>query len=160
MPKKKVIPERPSSQKKNRFSVAYGMDADEKFETEGRVITLEFPDYYFVTVYTPNAQRELTRLDFRCEWEDAFRAYLIGLDKKKPVIVCGDMNVAHNEIDLKNPKSNRGNAGFTDEERQKFTELLESGFADSFRMLYPDRRMPTHGGAICSKHVSGTPAGA
>ena len=118
---------------------AYGMDADEKFETEGRVITLEFPDYYFVTVYTPNAQRELTRLDFRCEWEDAFRAYLIGLDKKKPVIVCGDMNVAHNEIDLKNPKSNRGNAGFTDEERQKFTVLLESGFADSFRMLYPDR---------------------
>ncbi len=115
------------------------MGADEKFETEGRVITLEFPDYYFVTVYTPNAQRELTRLDFRCEWEDAFRAYLIGLDKKKPVIVCGDMNVAHNEIDLKNPKSNRGNAGFTDEERQKFTVLLESGFADSFRMLYPDR---------------------
>ena len=125
--------------KKEPLSVAYGMDADEKFETEGRVITLEFPDYYFVTVYTPNAQRELTRLAFRCEWEDAFRAYLIGLDKKKPVIVCGDMNVAHNEIDLKNPKSNRGNAGFTDEERQKFTELLESGFADSFRMLYPDR---------------------
>lgn len=125
--------------KKEPLSVAYGMDADEKFETEGRVITLEFPDYSFVTVYTPNAQRELTRLAFRCEWEDAFRAYLIGLDKKKPVIVCGDMNVAHNEIDLKNPKSNRGNAGFTDEERQKFTELLESGFADSFRMLYPDR---------------------
>ena len=124
--------------KKEPLSVAYGMDADEKFETEGRVITLEFPDYYFVTVYTPNAQRELTRLDFRCEWEDAFRAYLIGLDKKKPVIVCGDMNVAHQEIDLKNPKSNRKNAGFTDEERAKFSELLKAGFVDTFRYFYPD----------------------
>ena len=124
--------------KKEPLSVAYGMGADEKFETEGRVITLEFPDYYFVTVYTPNAQRELTRLDFLCEWEDAFRAYLLQLDSKKPVILCGDLNVAHTEIDLKNPKTNRKNAGFSDEEREKMTELLSAGFTDTFRYFYPD----------------------
>ncbi|HWS30687.1 MAG TPA: exodeoxyribonuclease III [Clostridia bacterium] len=110
------------------------------FFGEGRVITLEFEEYYFVNVYTPNAQRELTRLPFRMEWEDAFRAYLLKLDEKKPVIICGDLNVAHQEIDIKNAKSNRGNAGFTDEEREKFTVLLESGFVDSFRHLYPDRK--------------------
>lgn len=119
--------------------VAYGMGMDAEFEGEGRVITLEFPDYYFVTVYTPNAQRELTRLEFRCRFEDAFREYLLGLDAKKPVVLCGDLNVAHREIDLKNPKSNRGNAGFTDEERGKFTQLLSSGFTDSFRHLYPEQ---------------------
>lgn len=108
------------------------------FLTEGRVLTLEFPEYYFVDVYTPNAQRELTRLDFRVQWEDVFREYLHILSSKKGVIVCGDMNVAHKEIDLKNAKSNRGNAGFTDEERAKMTELLASGFSDSFRHLYPD----------------------
>ena len=126
--------------KKKPLNVFYGMGGDEKFENEGRVITLEFENFYFVVVYTPNSQRELTRLSFRCEWEDAFRAYLKSLDGKKPVICCGDMNVAHNEIDLKNPKSNRKNAGFTDEERGKFTELLDSGFTDSFRYLYPDKK--------------------
>ncbi|MBQ3848971.1 MAG: exodeoxyribonuclease III [Clostridia bacterium] len=125
--------------KREPLSVAYGMGGDEEFETEGRVITLDMGEFYFVTVYTPNAQRELTRLEFRCRWEDAFRGYLKKLDAEKPVIVCGDMNVAHEEIDLKNAKSNRGNAGFTDEERQKMTELLSSGFADSFREVYPDR---------------------
>lgn len=112
----------------------------EGFLNEGRVLTLEFPEYYFTNVYTPNAQRELTRLDFRVRWEDAFREYLTVLASKKPVIVCGDMNVAHNEIDLKNAKSNRGNAGFTDEEREKMTELLNSGFIDTFRHLYPDKK--------------------
>ena len=107
--------------------------------TEGRVITLEYPDFYFVCVYTPNAQRELTRLAYRMEWEDAFREYLLGLDAKKPVVVCGDMNVAHQEIDLKNPKTNVGNAGFTDEERGKFTQLLDAGFTDTFRALHPDQ---------------------
>ena len=116
----------------------YGMDMGERFEGEGRVITLDMGDFYFVTVYTPNAQRELTRLAYRCEWEDAFREYLKSLDADKPVIVCGDMNVAHEEIDLKNAKSNRGNAGFTDEERGKMTELLDSGFTDTFRYKYPD----------------------
>ena len=106
---------------------------------EGRAITLEFPELYLVTVYTPNSQEGLARLPYRMEWEDAFRAYLKGLDEKKPVVVCGDMNVAHEEIDLKNPKTNRGNAGFTDEERAKMTELLGSGFTDTFRYLYPDR---------------------
>ena len=109
------------------------------FENEGRIITLEFEKFYFVTVYVPNAQRELTRLDYRMQWEDLFRSFLISLDKHKPVIACGDMNVAHNEIDLKNPKSNRGNAGFTDEERAKMTELLSAGFTDTFRLLYPDK---------------------
>ena len=106
---------------------------------EGRSITLEFPDCYVVTVYTPNAQEGLARLPYRMAWEDAFRAYLRELDGKKPVIVCGDLNVAHEEIDLKNPKTNRGNAGFSDEERAKFGELLAAGFTDTFRWLYPDR---------------------
>ena len=120
------------------ISVQYGMNLPQH-DTEGRVITLEYPDFYFVCVYTPNAQRELTRLAYRMEWEDAFRAYLVALDAKKPVIVCGDFNVAHTEIDLKNPKTNHHNAGFTDEERGKFTELLDAGFIDTFRALYPDR---------------------
>ena len=120
------------------ISVQYGMNLPQH-DTEGRVITLEYPDFYFVCVYTPNAQRELTRLAYRMEWEDAFREYLLGLDAKKPVVVCGDMNVAHQEIDLKNPKTNVGNAGFTDEERGKFTQLLDAGFTDTFRALHPDQ---------------------
>ena len=110
----------------------------EEHDHEGRVITLEFEEFYLVTVYTPNSQNELKRLDYRMEWENAFRAYLLALKEKKGVIVCGDMNVAHKEIDLKNPKTNRQNAGFTDEERAKMTELLDSGFVDSFRYFYPD----------------------
>ena len=120
------------------LSVSYGIGI-EKHDTEGRVITLEFEDFYLVNCYTPNAQRELTRLEYRVEWECDFRNYLISLDKKKPVILCGDLNVAHNEIDLKNPKSNMGNAGFTDEERREMTNLLDSGFVDSFRFLYPNK---------------------
>ena len=120
------------------LDVTYGLGIDEH-DHEGRVITLELPDYYLVTVYTPNSQKELARLDYRMEWEDAFSNYLCGLDAKKPVIVCGDLNVAHQEIDLKNPKSNRRNAGFSDEERGKFTALLGRGFIDTFRTLYPDR---------------------
>ena len=119
------------------LSVRNGMDLPEH-DTEGRVITCEFEDFYLVTVYTPNAQNELARLDYRMSWDDAFREFLLALDAKKPVIVCGDMNVAHKEIDLKNPGPNRGSAGFTDEEREKFTRLLESGFTDSFRYLHPD----------------------
>ena len=119
------------------LSVKNGMDLPEH-DTEGRVITCEFEDFYLVTVYTPNAQNELARLDYRMSWDDAFREFLLALDAKKPVIVCGDMNVAHKEIDLKNPGPNRGSAGFTDEEREKFTRLLESGFTDSFRYLHPD----------------------
>lgn len=119
------------------MSVYYGMGI-EKHDGEGRVITLEYEDYYLVTVYTPNSQNELARLDYRMEWEDDFRKYLNDLAQKKGVIVCGDMNVAHQEIDLKNPKTNRKNAGFTDEERGKMTELLDSGFVDSFRYFYPD----------------------
>jgi len=106
---------------------------------EGRVITAEYPNLYLVCCYTPNAQRELMRLDYRMQWEDDFRAYLCELDKTKPVVLCGDLNVAHQEIDLKNPKSNRGNAGFSDEERGKMTELLSAGFVDTFRHLYPDK---------------------
>lgn len=121
------------------LSVAYGIDIPEH-DTEGRVITLEYPDFYLVTVYVPNSQDDLRRLGYRLTWEDAFRAYLGELDKKKPVIVCGDLNVAHKEIDLKNPKSNRKNAGFTDEERGKFQELLDAGFVDTFRHFYPDQR--------------------
>ncbi|XOQ48812.1 MAG: exodeoxyribonuclease III [Eubacteriales bacterium] len=121
------------------LSVSYDIQAEEHVG-EGRSITLEFEEYYLVTVYTPNAQRDLARLDYRMRWEDAFRSYLLQLNAKKPVIVCGDMNVAHNEIDLKNPKSNRGNAGFTDQERAKMTELLASGFTDSFRYLHPDEK--------------------
>lgn len=110
----------------------------EEHDQEGRVITAEYDNYYLVTCYTPNSQRELARLEYRMTWEDAFRAYLLELDAKKPVILCGDLNVAHNEIDLKNPKTNRRNAGFTDEEREKMTELLDAGFTDTFRKLYPD----------------------
>ena len=123
--------------KKEPLSVAYGIGVEEH-DHEGRVITLEFDDFYHVTVYTPNSQAENARLDYRMDWDDAFRAYVKGLDEKKPVIICGDLNVAHNEIDLKNPKTNRRSAGFTDEERGKFTELLEAGFVDSFRHFYPD----------------------
>ena len=123
--------------KKEPVSVSYGIDIDEH-DHEGRVITLEFEDFYMVTVYTPNSQDELKRLDYRMKWEDDFRAYLTALNTKKPVIVTGDMNVAHKEIDLKNPKTNRRNAGFTDEERGKMTQLLESGFIDTFRYFYPD----------------------
>ena len=119
------------------LSVAYGIGIEEH-DHEGRVITLEYADFYMVTCYTPNSQNELARLPYRMNWEDAFRAYLLGLDAKKPVILCGDLNVAHKEIDLKNPKTNRMNAGFTDEEREKMTVLLNSGFTDTFRYFYPD----------------------
>ena len=119
------------------LSVTYGLGIDEH-DHEGRVITLEMPDFYLVTCYTPNSQDGLRRLDYRMTWEDDFRAYLQRLDAKKPVIVCGDLNVAHKEIDLKNPKTNRKNAGFTDEEREKMTTLLDAGFTDSFRFFYPD----------------------
>lgn len=119
------------------LSVALGIGIDEH-DHEGRVITLEYNDFYLVDVYTPNSQNELRRLDYRMKWEDDFRAYLLRLDAKKPVIVCGDMNVAHEEIDIKNPKTNHRNAGFTDEEREKFTLLLNSGFIDTFRTLHPD----------------------
>ena len=120
------------------LSVTYGIDIDEH-DHEGRVITLEMDDFYLVTVYTPNSQDELRRLEYRMKWEDDFQSYLHKLDEIKPVIVCGDMNVAHQEIDLKNPKTNRRNAGFTDEERQKMTELLNNGFIDTFRTLYPEQ---------------------
>ena len=120
------------------LSVTYGIDIDEH-DHEGRVITLEMEDFYLVTVYTPNSQDGLRRLDYRMKWEDDFQAYLHKLDEKKPVIVCGDMNVAHQEIDLKNPKTNRKNAGFTDEEREKMTQLLSNGFIDTFRTLYPEQ---------------------
>lgn len=123
--------------KEEPLSVTYGMNI-EKHDHEGRVITLEFEQFYMVTVYTPNSQDELRRLDYRMEWEDDFLAYLKGLERIKPIIVCGDLNVAHKEIDLKNPKTNRRNAGFTDEERAKFTALMEAGFIDSFRHFYPD----------------------
>lgn len=119
------------------LSVTYGIGIDEH-DHEGRVITMEFDDLYLVTVYTPNSQDELRRLDYRMQWEDDFQAYLRQLDEKKPVVVCGDMNVAHEEIDLKNPKTNRRNAGFTDEERDKFTQLLNAGFTDTFRWQHPD----------------------
>ena len=118
------------------LSVTYGIGIDEH-DHEGRVITLEMPDFYLVTVYTPNSQDGLRRLDYRMKWEDDFREYLLKLDAVKPVIACGDMNVAHQEIDLKNPKTNRRNAGFTDEEREKFTDLLSSGFTDTFRYFHP-----------------------
>ena len=120
------------------ISVFYGIGIPEH-DTEGRAITLEYDDFYLLNVYTPNAQRELARLDYRMEWEDALRGYISELDKKKPVIYCGDLNVAHEEIDLKNPKTNRKSAGFSDEERAKFTQLLAAGFADSYRRLYPDK---------------------
>lgn len=110
-----------------------------EYDDEGRTIVCEFEDFYFVTVYTPNSKSELERLDYRMDWEDAFKEYMLELDKKKPVIICGDLNVAHKEIDLKNPKTNRRNAGFTDEEREKFGKLLDAGFTDTFRHLYPDK---------------------
>ena len=125
--------------KKEPMNVTYGIGVEEH-DHEGRVITMEFENFYHVTVYTPNSQAENARLDYRMDWDDAFRAYVKGLDEKKPVIICGDLNVAHNEIDLKNPKTNRRSAGFTDEERGKFTELLEAGFVDSFRHFYPDMK--------------------
>ena len=125
---------------KNRpLKVTYGIGKEEH-DKEGRIITLEFEKFYLVTNYTPNAKRELERLDYRMIWEDEIRKYLLKLNKTKPVIMCGDLNVAHEEIDLKNPKTNRGNAGFTDEERGKMTELLNAGFVDSFRYLYPEKQ--------------------
>ena len=124
--------------KKEPISVKYGLGIDEH-DHEGRAITLEYDDFYLLCVYTPNAQRELARLDYRMKWEDALRDYIKSLDAKKPVIYCGDLNVAHEEIDLKNPKTNHFSAGFSDEERGKFTELLQSGFCDTFRTLYPEK---------------------
>lgn len=123
--------------KEEALSVSYGMDIPEH-DREGRVLTLEYPDFYLVNCYTPNSQPELKRLDYRMEWEDDFRHYLKTLDDKKPVILCGDLNVAHQNIDLKNWKTNRKNAGFTDEEREKFSQLLNAGFTDTFRYFYPD----------------------
>jgi exodeoxyribonuclease-3 len=124
--------------KKEPISVDYGMELDEP-DTEGRVITCEYKDFYLVNVYTPNSKRDLTRLDYRLLWEDAMKQHLIQLSVKKPILFCGDLNVAHKEIDLKNPKPNIGNSGFTDEERGKMTSLLDAGFVDSFRYLYPER---------------------
>lgn len=124
--------------KEEPISIAYGIGI-EKHDQEGRVITLEFEKFYLVNCYTPNSQNQLKRLDYRMEWEKDFLMYLKGLDEKKPVILCGDLNVAHNDIDLKNPKTNRNNAGFTDEERGKMTNILNSGFVDTFRYLYPDK---------------------
>lgn len=124
--------------KEEPLDVIYGIGIEEH-DTEGRCITLEFKDFYLVTCYTPNSQNELKRLDYRMKWEDDFRSYITTLDRSKPVILCGDLNVAHKEIDLKNPKTNRKNAGFTDEERGKMTRLLDSGFTDSFRYIYPDK---------------------
>ena len=124
--------------KKAPMDVRFGIHLD-KHGDEGRAITLEYPSFYFVNVYTPNAQPELARIEYRMEWEDDLRAYLLGLDAKKPVIYCGDLNVAHNPIDLKNPGPNRGQAGFSDQEREKMTALLASGFTDTFRALYPDK---------------------
>lgn len=123
--------------KEEPIAVTYGIGVPE-LDTEGRLITLEFSNFYLVTCYTPNAQRELARIDHRLKWDEAFRGYLQDLDCKKPVVICGDLNVAHNEIDLKNPASNRGNAGFSDEERASFGKLLEGGFTDTFRYLYPE----------------------
>ena len=123
--------------KNEPLCVSYGIGIPQH-DHEGRVITLEYPEYYFITVYTPNSQNELARLDYRMQWEDDFLSYLQKLEEKKPVIFCGDLNVAHREIDLKNPKTNRRNAGFTDEERAKFTTLTEAGFIDTFRHFYPD----------------------
>lgn len=123
--------------KHSPLSVSYGIGVEE-LDTEGRVITLEYPDFYLVTCYTPNAQRELARIDHRMAWDEAFRAYICQLDSRKSVVICGDLNVAYQEIDLKNPASNRGNAGFSDQERESFGKHLEAGFTDSFRYLYPE----------------------
>lgn len=125
--------------KKDPISVTYGIGIEEH-DKEGRVITLEFDNFYMVNIYTPNSKRELERLSYRCQWEDEIRKYLLNLNKTKPVVMCGDLNVAHKEIDLKNPKTNHNNAGFTDEERSKMTELLEAGFTDTFRYLYPEKQ--------------------
>lgn len=125
--------------KEQPLSVSYGIGCEEH-DKEGRVITAEYPGFFLVTVYTPNAQRDLVRIDYRMAWEDAFRTYLVGLKEKKPVVVCGDLNVAHQPIDLKNAKSNIGNAGYSYEERGKFTELLAAGFLDTFRLLYPEQK--------------------
>lgn len=135
---KKAIPERPIFTRREPMSVAYGIGIEEH-DQEGRVITLEFAEFYLVTVYTPNSQSELARLDYRMQWEDAFLSYLKGLEEKKPIVFCGDLNVAHKEIDLKNPKTNQKNAGFTDEERGKFSTLLGQGFIDTYRYFYPDQ---------------------
>lgn len=124
--------------KEEPVRVSYGLGIEEH-DHEGRIITLEYPDWYLITEYTPNSKEKLERLEYRMEWEDAVRAYLKELEQNKPVIICGDMNVAHQEIDLKNPKTNRGHAGFTDEERQKMTELLDAGFTDTWRYFYPDK---------------------
>lgn len=124
--------------KEKPLNVLYGMNIEEH-DTEGRVITLEFEDFYFITVYTPNSQSELKRLDYRMKWEEDFKSYLKDLEKSKPVVVCGDLNVAHQEIDLKNPKTNRKNAGFTDEERSKFTQLMNEGFIDTYRYFNPNK---------------------
>lgn len=124
--------------KEEPLNVAYGIGMEEH-DQEGRVIALEYDKFYMVTVYTPNSQNELARLSYRMKWEDDFADYIMGLDEKKPVIICGDLNVAHKEIDLKNPKTNRHNAGFTDEEREKFSKLLDRGFIDTFRYFYPDK---------------------
>ena len=139
-------------------SVTYGLGIEEH-DHEGRVITADYGEFYLVTVYTPNSQNELKRLDYRMTWEDAFREYLVKLDAEKPVIVCGDMNVAHEEIDLKNPKTNRRNAGFTDEERGKMTELLAAGFTDTFRHFNPRSRACIRGGATVSTPERRTQAG-
>ena len=154
--------------RKKPLSVTNGIGVEEH-DHEGRVITLEFEDFYFIVVYVPNSQRELARLSYRMEWEKAFLAYILGLEAKKPVIYCGDLNVAHKEIDLKNPKTNHMNAGFTDEERACFTKVLESGYIDSFRYFYPDQkdiyswfltgRIYIHGGHICLSPVKRTQAG-
>lgn len=124
--------------RKEPLSVSYGMDVD-RHDREGRLITLEYSDFWLVNCYTPNAQNGLARIDYRMDWEDELLGYLKSLDREKPVVYCGDLNVAHQEIDLKNPKTNRGNAGFSDQEREKFTRLLSSGFTDTFRHLYPNR---------------------
>lgn len=124
--------------KKEPLSLRLGLGVPE-LDTEGRLITLEYENFFLVTCYTPNAQPELARIHHRLRWEDAFRTYLVGLDKEKPVLICGDLNVAHNEIDLKNPASNRGNAGFSDQEREAFGQLISAGFTDSFRHLYPEQ---------------------
>ena len=144
--------------KKEPISVVYGIGIEEH-DHEGRVITLEYPEFFVVTVYTPNSQDGLARLSYRMRWEDDFLAYLKKLETKKPVIFCGDLNVAHKEIDLKNPKTNRKNAGFTDEERQKMTVLQENGFVDTFRYFYPDRRGYIPGGRTVFRRAAKMRAG-
>ena len=136
--RKKDIQEQQYLQRKKPINVTYGIGKEEH-DKEGRVITLEYKDFYIVTIYTPNSKKELERLEYRMTWEDEIRKFLLKLNEIKPVIICGDLNVAHQEIDLKNPKTNRRSAGFTDEEREKMTELLNAGFVDSFRYVYPEK---------------------